>query len=131
MPLMLMDSLLDVVVGRPLQGNIFLCYPLYLLFSFDILTFQLPSKRSIQCRPNLIYCHHKYNWNTAHFTSNNVQLINHKRFHFSWNWRSSSQMVMDLIIYMDHLLHDLYYIPLFIDSGMTYKFIISVNEGVI
>ena len=40
-------------------------------------------------------------------------------------------MVMDLIIYIDDLLHDLYYIPLFMTSGMTYKFIISVNEGVI
>ena len=40
-------------------------------------------------------------------------------------------MVMDLIIYIDDLLHDLYSIPLSMVSGMTYKFIISVNEGVI
>jgi len=40
-------------------------------------------------------------------------------------------MLMDLIIYMDYLLHDLYYNPLFIASGITYKYIISVNEGVI
>jgi hypothetical protein len=38
-------------------------------------------------------------------------------------------MVMDLIIYMDDLLYDLYYIPLFMASGMTYKFIISVKRG--
>ena len=38
---------------------------------------------------------------------------------------------MDLIIYIDDLLHDLYSIPLFMASGMTYKFIISVNDGVI
>lgn len=35
---------------------------------------------------------------------------------------------MDLIIYIDDLLHDLYYIPLFMASGMTYAYIISVNE---
>ena len=38
---------------------------------------------------------------------------------------------MDLIIYLDDLLHDLYYIPLFMAFGMNYKFINSVNEGVI